>query len=104
MTTGDAAQAARRGWTPWLVGAVVLPVVGAAAVVALVEEADLNGWDSWQAALALGALFAVPALLSAWVARAFGAVEAVAWALACVGVQLGLVFGVGFLALGLGPG
>ena len=104
MTTGDVAQAARRGWTPWLAGAVVLPVLGAAAVVALVDEADLDGWASWQAALALAGLFVVPALLSAWVARAFGAVEAVAWALACMGVQLALVFGVGFLALGLGPG
>jgi cytochrome bd-type quinol oxidase subunit 2 len=104
MTTGDAAQDARRGWTPWLVGAVVLPVLGAAAVVALVEEARLDEWASWQAAAALGALLAVPAVLSAWVARAFGAVEAVAWALACLGVELALVFGVGFLALGLGPG
>jgi hypothetical protein len=30
-------------------------------------------------------------------------VEAVAWALACAGVQFALVLGVGFLALGYGP-
>ena len=45
-----------------------------------------------------------PSLLSAFVARQFGIVEAIAWALACVGVQFVLVFAVGFLALGLGPG
>jgi hypothetical protein len=100
MTTGDA----RRGWTPWLVGAVVLPVVGAAAVVALVEGVDLGAWESWQAAAGLAALFLVPALLAAFVARAFGFAEAVAWFFACAGLQLALVFGVGFLALGLGPG
>ena len=104
MTTGDAAQVARRGWWPWLIGALVLPVVGAAAVVAVVEQVDLAGWDSWQAAAVLAALFAVPGLLSAWAARSFGVVEALAWALATIGAQLALVFGVGFLALGLGPG
>jgi hypothetical protein len=104
MTTGDAAQDARRGWTPWLAGAVVLPVLGAAAVVGLVENVELDSWATWQAAAALAALFLVPALLAAFVARAFGVVEALAWALACVGVQVALVFGVGFLALGFGPG
>jgi hypothetical protein len=104
MTTGDAARDARRGWTPLPIGAVVLPVLGAVAVVAVVEGVDLDTWSSWQAAAVLGALFAVPALLSAFIARAFGFVEAVAWALACVGVQVALVFGVAFLALGLGPG
>jgi hypothetical protein len=104
MTTGDAAQAARRGWTPWLTGAVVMPALGAVAVVAVVEGVALDSWPSWQAAAVLVALFVVPACVSAWVARGFGVVEALAWALACMGVQVALVFGVGFLALGLGPG
>ena len=104
MTTGDAASDTRRVWTPLLVGAIVLPALGATAVVALVEAVDLDTWASWQAGAALAALFAVPALLSAIVARRFGVVEALAWALACIGVQLAVVFGVGFLALGLGPG
>jgi hypothetical protein len=104
MTTGDAASDMRRGWAPWVAGAVVLPVVGAVAVVAVVERVDLAAWASWQAAAVLGALFAVPALLAALSARAFGVIEAIAWALACIGTQLALVFGVGFLALGLGPG
>jgi cytochrome bd-type quinol oxidase subunit 2 len=104
MTTGDAAQEARRGWTPWLAGAVVLPVLGAVGVVALVEGIELDSWPSWQAAAALAALFVVPAALSAFVARSFGFLESLAWGLACIGVQVALVFGVGFLALGLGPG
>jgi cytochrome bd-type quinol oxidase subunit 2 len=104
MTTGDAAQDARRGWTPWLLGAVVLPVIGATAVVAVVESVDLDAWESWQAAAVLAAPFVVPALLAALVARAFGIVESLAWFFACAGIQLALVFGVGFLALGLGPG
>jgi cytochrome bd-type quinol oxidase subunit 2 len=104
MTTGDAAQEARRGWTPWLVGAVVLPLLGAAATVAVVENVSLDTWESWQAAAVLAATFVVPAAISAWAAWSFGVAEALAWALACAGIQLALVFGVGFLALGLGPG
>jgi hypothetical protein len=104
MTTAEGAREARRGWVPWLLAPLVLPALGAAAVVALVEAVDLDSWAVWQAAVVLGALFVVPAGLAALVARRFGVAEAIAWALACVGVELALVFGVGFLALGLGPG
>jgi hypothetical protein len=104
MTTAEGAREARRGWVPWLLAPLVLPALGAAAVVALVESADLDSWAVWQAATVLGALFVIPAGLAALVARRFGVAEAIAWALACVGVELALVFGVGFLALGLGPG
>jgi hypothetical protein len=64
---------------------------------------DLSGWPLWQAIAVPAALFVVPAALSAWVAWRHGVVEAVAWALACAGVQFALVLGVGFLALGYGP-
>jgi len=104
MTTGDAASDMRRGWAPLLLGAVVWPALGATAVVALVNGVALDTWPSSRAGAVLAALFVVPAVLSAVVARSFGVVEALAWALACIGVQLALVFGVGFLALGLGPG
>lgn len=104
MTTGDAARDERRGWMPWLLGAVVLPVVGAAAVLALVDEADLDAWEDWQAAAAVTAAFAVPAVVSALAALRWGWVEAAAWAFACLGIEVALVFGMGFLALGLGPG
>jgi hypothetical protein len=73
-------------------------------VVALTETANLDGWEVWQAALALGAAFLVPALLAAWAGLRGGAVEVIAWALACIGVEVAFVFGVAFLALGLGPG
>jgi hypothetical protein len=69
-----------------------------------VENVELDEWRVWQAAAALGAAFVVPALLAAWAGLRGGVVEAISWAFACVGVQVALVFGVGFLALGLGPG
>jgi hypothetical protein len=85
---------------------LLLAVVGAAVVVAVVEGAggDLGDWPLWQAIAVPAAAFAVPALLSAFVVRRRGVVEAVLWALACLGAQLALVLGVGFLALGFGPG
>jgi hypothetical protein len=104
MTTAEGAQDARRGWLPWLLCPLVLPALGATAIVALVEGVDLDGWALWQVVLVLGAAVVIPALLSAWAAWRFGVAEAIAWALACVGVEVALVFGVGFLALGLGPG
>jgi hypothetical protein len=104
MTTAEGAREARRGWMPWLLAPLVLPALGAAVVVALTETADLDRWPLWQVVLALGAAVVIPAALSAFVARRHGVAEAFAWALACVGVEVALVFGVGFLALGLGPG
>jgi hypothetical protein len=104
MTTAEGAREARRGWMPWLLAPLVLPALGAAVIVALTEEADLDSWPLWQVVAALGAAVVIPAALSAFVARRFGAAEAIAWALTCIGVEVALVFGVGFLALGLGPG
>jgi hypothetical protein len=104
MTTAEGAREARRGWVPWLLAPLVLPALGAAGVVALVESVDLDSWAIWQAAVALGALLVIPAGLAAFAARRFGVAEAIAWALACVGVEFAFVFGVAFLALGLGPG
>jgi hypothetical protein len=82
-----------------------LAAAGAAGVVAVFEAAggDLSGWPLWQAIAVPAALFVVPAGLSFWIARRHGAVEAIAWALACAAVQFALVFGVGFLVFGYGP-
>jgi hypothetical protein len=104
MTTAEGARDARRGWLPWLLGPIVLPAVGAAVVVALSEGAELDSWEVWQAAAALIAAFVVPAFLAGWAGLRDGVMAAGLWALACIGVQVALVFGVGFLALGLGPG
>jgi hypothetical protein len=104
MTTAEGAREARRGWLPWLLAPLILPAVGAAIIVATVESADLDRWELWQVVAALAAPVVVTAALSAWVARRHGVVEAIAWALACVGVETALDFGLRFLALGLGPG
>jgi hypothetical protein len=104
MTTAQGAREARRGWMPWLLAPLVLPALGAAVVVALAEAAELDTWPLWQVVLVLGAAVVIPAAVSAFAARRYGVAEAIAWALACVGVEVALVFGVGFLALGLGPG
>ena len=105
MAGGDREATEGRRWLPWLLAPVVLPLLGAAAVVAVFEAAggDLSEWPLWQAIAVPAALFVVPAGVAGWVARRQGAVEAVAWAIVCVAVQFALVLGVGFLALGYGP-
>jgi cytochrome bd-type quinol oxidase subunit 2 len=96
----------RRRWLPWVLCPVVLPLLGAAALLVVIEreDGDLGGWDATQAIAVVAAAFVVPAALAAWFSRRQGVVEAVAWTLVCVGVQVALVVGAGFLALGLGPG
>lgn len=96
----------RRHWLPWLLAPLALPVAGAAVLLLVLERAggDFGGWPTGQAVAVVVAAFLVPALLAGWVARRLGAVEAVAWGLVCVCAEVGLVVGVGFLALGLGPG
>jgi hypothetical protein len=98
-------RARRRRWRPWLLAPLVLPALGAAALLALIEGegGDLGGWSTPQAVAVVATSFAVPAALAGWFARRKGVVEAVAWAVVCVAVQVALVVGVGFLALGLGP-
>ncbi len=95
----------RRGVLPWLLAPLLFPALGAAALVAVVESegGDLAGWSTGQAAGVVAAAFVIPAVLSWWFARRQGVFEAILWAVACVGVELALVVGVGFVALGLGP-
>jgi hypothetical protein len=95
----------RRRWLPWLLAPLILPAMGAAALLWVMERAggDLGGWTGVEAAGVVVAAFVVPAALSAWFARHQGPIEAVAWALVCVGAQVALLVGVGFLALGFGP-
>jgi hypothetical protein len=95
----------RRRWLPWLLAPLVLPALGAAALLAAIESegGDFAGWSTAEVVVTVVAGLVVPAALSAWFARHQGAVEAIAWAVVCACVQVALVFGVGFLALGLGP-
>jgi hypothetical protein len=94
----------RRGAAVWALR-VLLPLLGAAAVVAVLERAggDLRRWSLTAAVAALLAAVLLPALASAWLARRDSLAEAVLWALVTLAAEVALVFGVGLLALGLGP-
>ncbi|HWT22938.1 MAG TPA: hypothetical protein VN213_05475, partial [Solirubrobacteraceae bacterium] len=100
-----ARRARRRRLRLWILGPVVLPALGAAGLVWALERAggDFGGWPAWRTALVLAAAFLVPALITAWLARRRGVVEAFAWAIASACIAVVLVFGVGLLALGYGP-
>jgi hypothetical protein len=89
-----------------LIAPLLLAAAGAAVLVALMENAggDFGAWPEWQAIAVPAATFVVPAVLSGVVTRRHGVVEALAWAVACAAAQGALVLGVGFVALGLGPG
>ena len=87
------------------VASLLLAAAGAAVLLVVVEGAggDFGDWPQWRAILVPCAAFLVPAALAGWVARRGGVAEALLWAVACMGMQLALVIGVGFVALGLGP-
>ena len=85
---------------------LVLAAAGAAVLLVLLERegGDFGAWPQWQAIAVPVATFVVPALVCAvTAARRHGVVEALLWAVVCAGMQAALVFGVGFLWLGLGP-
>jgi hypothetical protein len=105
VTPGRGADAVGRQWRRWTLAGIVLPVLGAAAVVGLIEGAggDFGEWETWQAVAGPAACVVVPTALSVWLVRRGGVLQAVAWAVVCAGLQVALVFGVGFVALGLGP-
>jgi len=95
----------RRRWLPWLLCLLPLPALGAGAVLAVLDSAggDLRDWPAATAALALAGCLLVPALVSGWVGRRHGILDAVLWALVTAALELALVFAVGFVALDLGP-
>jgi hypothetical protein len=93
----------RRRIVPWLICPILLPAAGAAALVAVLREADHKAWPAGQAALAAAACVLIPALLAGWVGRRPGRIDAVLWGLVCAAITLALAFGVGLLALDLGP-
>ena len=84
---------------------ILLPVLGAAVLVGVLqaEGGDLGGWPRGRAAAFLAAVFLVPAALAAWLAHREGWLLALAAAVGTFGAQGALVFGVAFVALGLGP-
>ena len=88
-----------------LLASLLFAAAGAAVLLVVIERAggDFGDWPQWRAIAVPVAAFVVPAALTAFAARRSGVAEALLWAVACVGLQVALVFGVGFLALGLGP-
>jgi hypothetical protein len=82
-----------------------LAVLGTVALVVMLSASggDLARWPSAAALLAVVAVFLVPALLAGLFARSNGMAYSLATAVATLGLQLALTFGVAFLLLGLGP-
>jgi hypothetical protein len=95
----------RRRWTPWLICLLPLPALGAGILLAIVDGqgGDLRELSGAEAALLVAGCLLVPALLSGWVGRRHGRVDAVLWALVTLAVELAIVFGLGFAVLDLGP-
>lgn len=95
----------RRSGAVWTLR-VLLPLLGAAAVLAAVEQAggDLGDWSPTAAAAVPVGLLLVPAVISAALARHEGIALAFLWLLVTLAAEVALVFCVGFVALGLGPG
>jgi hypothetical protein len=90
----------------WLLAPLLLPAAGAAAAIAVLdaEGGDLSGWSTGSVVLVALAVFGAPAVLTAWLARRRGRVEPVAWALITVAAEVALLFWVGLVWLGYGPG
>jgi cation transport ATPase len=101
----EAKRARRERILLWLCAPLLLPAAGAAAAVAVLEHegGDLSGWSSGSVALLTAALFGLPALISAWLARRRGRIERLGWAAITLLAQIALVFWVGLVLLGYGP-
>jgi hypothetical protein len=95
----------RRRITPWLVCLLPLPAAGAALLLAIVQDqgGDLRELSTAASVLVLAGCLLVPALISGWIGRRHGRLDAVLWALVTLAVGLALVFGLGFAVLDLGP-
>jgi cation transport ATPase len=101
----EAKRARRERILLWLCAPLLLPAAGAAAALAVLERegGDLSGWSSGSVALLTAALFGLPALVSAWLARRRGRIEPLGWAAITLLAQIALVFWVGLIALDYGP-
>jgi cation transport ATPase len=101
----EAKRARRERILLWLCAPLLLPAAGAAAALAVLERegGDLSGWSSGSVALLTAALFGLPALVSAWLARRRGRIEPLGWAAITLLAQIALVFWVGLITLDYGP-
>lgn len=95
----------RRRLAPWLICLVPLPAAGAGLLLAIIDGqgGDLRELSTAGAVGVIAGCLLVPALLSGWVGRRHGRLDAVLWALVTLAIELALVFGLGFAVLDLGP-
>ena len=95
----------RRRLAPWLVCLLPLPALGAAALLTIIDGSggDLRDLSAGAAAAVVAGCLLTPALLSAWIGRRHGRLDAVLWGLVTLAIELALVFGLGFAVLDLGP-
>ena len=95
----------RRRLAPWLICLVPLPALGAGLLLAIIDGSggDLRELSTASTVAVIASCLLVPALLSGWVGRRHGRVDAVLWALVTLAIELALVFGLGFAVLDLGP-
>jgi hypothetical protein len=95
----------RRRLTPWLLCLVPLPAIGAGTLLGVIDSSggDLRELSGAAAAGLVAACLLVPALLSGWIGRRHGPVDAALWGLVTLAVELAIVFGLGFAVLDLGP-
>ena len=95
----------RRRLAPWLICLVPLPALGAGLLLAIIDGSggDLRELSTASTVAVIAGCLFVPALLSGWVGRRHGRVDAVLWALVTLAIELALVFGLGFAVLDLGP-
>jgi hypothetical protein len=95
----------RRRLAPWLICLVPLPAAGAGLLLAIIDGqgGDLGELSTVSSVAVIAGCLLVPALLSGWVGRRHGRLDAVLWALVTLAIELALVFGLGFAVLDLGP-
>jgi hypothetical protein len=95
----------RRRLAPWLICLVPLPAAGAGLLLAIIDGqgGDLGELSTASSIAVIAGCLLVPALLSGWIGRRHGRLDAVLWALVTLAIELALVFGLGFAVLDLGP-
>jgi len=98
-------RAARSRRLPWVLALGVLPVLGAALLLGLLElqGGDLGDWPRARANAVLAAALLWPVLASAFVTRRRPLLERVILPLATLLALVALVVGVGLVLLELGP-
>jgi hypothetical protein len=80
----------------WLLAPLLLPAAGAAGAIAVLHADGAAG-------LAVASVVA-PALVTVWLARRRGWLELVLWPLITLAAAVALIFWVGLVWLGYGPG